>query len=115
MLDGGIGVELVEGLALLEVVGLLGLDEAGGLGRDEGLDAVGLDDTADIGVGKDGTGEEVSLLHGGSLVSSSEDSVELLEGSLGPDDEASQVTSRGQEQQVQGVHVGNLNTSQISK
>jgi len=115
VLNSSVRVELVESLGLFEVVGLLGLDETGGLSRDEGLDRVGLDDTSDIGVGKDGTGEEVSLLDCGSLVSSSEDSVELLEGGLGPDHETSQVTSGGQEQQVQGVHVGNLNTSQISE
>jgi hypothetical protein len=112
---GGIGVELVQGLGVLQVVGLPEANETLGLGGDEGLDVVGLDHTANIGVGEDGTGEEVSVLHSGGLVSSSEDSVELLESGLGPDNESAKVTSRGELQEVQGRDTSNLNTSQISE
>ena len=99
---------------MLQVVGLPEADESLGLGGDEGLDAVGLDDTANVGVGEDGTGEEVSILDGGGLVRSSEDSVELIEGSLSPDDETTKVTTRGKEQEVQGTDTSHLDTSQIS-
>lgn len=111
---GGEGVELGQSPGVLEVVGLPEADETLGLDVDESLDAVGLDHAANIGVGEDGTGEEVSILHGGRLVGSSEDGVQLLESGLSPDDKAAEVTSRGEEQQVQGRHTSHLNTSQIS-
>jgi len=100
---------------VLQVVGLPEANETLGLVVDESLDAVRLDDAADVRVGEDGTGEEVSVLDSGGLVSSSEDSVELLEGGLSPYDEATKVTSRGKEQEVQCGHTSNLNTSQVSE
>jgi len=110
-----IGVELAQGLGVLQVVGLPEASETLGLGVHKGLDTVCLDHTTNIRVSDDGTGEEVSILHGGGLVRSSEDGVELFKGSLGPDDEATKVTSRGEEQEVQGRNTSNLNTSQISE
>jgi len=110
-----VGVELEHGLGVLQVIGPPEANEALRLAGDKGLDTVGLDDTANIRVGDDGTGEEVAILEGGGLVSCSEDGVELVESSLSPDDEATKVTSGGKEQEVQGRNASHLNTSQISE
>lgn len=64
---------------VLQVVGSPEANETRWLAVNEGLNTVRLDDTANIRVGNDGTGEEVAILDGGGLVRSSEDSVELLE------------------------------------
>jgi len=112
---GSVGVELAQSQGVLQVVGLPEANETLGLVVNEGLNAVGLDDTANIGVGEDGTGEEVAMLDGGRFVRSSEDSVQLLKRSLSPDDETTEVTTRSKEQEVQGRNTGDLNTSQISE
>jgi hypothetical protein len=109
-----VGVELAHGFHVLQVIGLLEANETLGLFIHDGLDTVRLNYAANIGVGEDGTGEEVSVLDSGGLVGSSEDSVELLEGGLSPNDETAEVTSRCKEQEVQGRYTSNLNTSQIS-
>lgn len=89
--------------------------ETWNLGVHEGLDTVSLDHTTNIWVGEDGSREEISTLEGGGLVRSSEDGVELLECGLGPDNETTKVTARGEEQEVQGSDASHLNTSQISE
>jgi len=108
-------VELAHGLVVGQVVRLPEANETFGLVVDKSLDTVGLDNTANIRIGEDGTGEEVSILDSGGLVSSSEYGVELLEGGLSPDDEATKVTSRGKEQEIQSRHTSDLNASQVSE
>jgi len=71
-------------------------DEASRLGVYDGLNAIRLNDAANVRIGEDGTREEVALLESGRLVSCAKDNVELVEGVLGPDDEATQVSSWSQ-------------------
>jgi len=112
---GGKRVDSGHSPLVLNVVGLVHLLVVGLLVHYSALDGVGHEHTTNIGVREDGAGEEVSRLDRGGLVSSSEDGVELVEGSLGPDDESANVTSRGEVEEVQLVNVGDTDTSQISE
>jgi len=113
--EAGMGVDSGHGLLVLEVVGSVHLGGVGLLVDYSALNGVGHEDTTNIRVGEDGTGEEVSVLDSGGLVSGSEDGVQLLEGSLSPDDESANMTSRGKVEEVQLVDVGNTDTGQISE
>ncbi len=62
-----------------------------------------VDETGEVAVGHDGAGQQVALLDGAWLGGSAEDAVQLVEGRLGPDAEAAQVTTRGQLQGQQGT------------
>jgi hypothetical protein len=67
----------------------------------DALDLVTVDDAGEVGVGHDGAGQLVSLLGGGGLVVGAVDGVQLVKGTLCPDDKPSKVTSGGQLKKVQ--------------
>lgn len=79
------------------------------------MDLVGVDDSGDVGVGHlmDGKGPSFLLLAG--LGVGSEDVVEFLEGTLGPYDESSNVTSGGQLEKVESADVSDLNSGNVSQ
>jgi len=89
-------IDPAHGIGVLEEVDALFWDEASRLGVYDGLNAIRLNDAANVRIGEDGTREEVALLESGRLVSCAKDNVELVEGVLGPDDEATQVSSWSQ-------------------
>jgi len=112
----GVGVELDQESEVLEWVLLVGVDLLlGDLVSENGLDFIGVDDSGNIGVGEDGSGELVVDLLGGSLLVSSVDLVESLESVGSPNDESSKVTSWGELQQVQSGNAGKFNTGQVSE
>jgi hypothetical protein len=89
---------ILEGV-LLSVVDLL----LRNLVSEDGLNFIRVDDSGNIGIGQDGSGQsEVDLL-GRFLLVGSVDGIELLEGSLGPDDESSQMTSGGQLEEIESA------------
>lgn len=92
----------------------LGLGIALGRAQDA-LDFGAVDQTAQVGLGDDIGGQEEVLLEGGGLGGGAVDLVEGLEGGRGPDDEAAEVTTGGQLQQVQGVDGRGLDTSQVAE
>lgn len=108
----GVGVEGIHGMLVLE--GVLLLDLVGGLGGllvpDGRLDFVRVDDSGEVRVGdlvvRDGP------VAGGSLVSSV-DAVELLESTLSPDDESSDVSSGGELEEVESGDVDGLDTGDV--
>lgn len=115
LLDGaalegsGVGVQVEEGLVVDE--GVLAVNRAlvGLLGAEMGLDLGGVDDAAQVGVGDGGTGDdETRLLLG-------EDVVESGEGRLGPDEEATNVTSGGELEEVETVDVGDLEAGNVAE
>jgi ribosomal protein S3 len=57
----------------------------------------------------------VVRLRGGLAVSSAEQRVQLLERTLRPDDEAAHVATRRQLQQVQAVHIRELDARQVAE
>jgi hypothetical protein len=115
----GEGVEAEAKTAVAHAVG--GLGEGGRLlglellGLEGAADFLGADDAGDVGVGDGGGGEEEALLDGGLLGEGAEDLVELLEGALGPDDEATEVTAGGEVEEVQGVDVGGVEAVDVAE
>jgi hypothetical protein len=79
-----------------------------------GLDLVGVDDSGEVSAVHDVAVEDIAtLLDVGSAVVA-EDSIECLEGIFGPDDEAAEVTTRGELEEVNSVHVDKVNTGEVS-
>lgn len=116
---GSVWVQAEEDLLVAERVLLL---DGGALGAgitlggaDNGLDFGGVDETANVSLGDDGGWEEEVLLErrggGGGAV----DSVEGLEGGGGPDDETSEVATRCELEEVQGVDGRGLDTGDVAE
>ena len=105
---GGVGVELLEGLGVVEGVLLAEPAAVGALGGvDHGLDLVGVDDTGEVGVDHGGRGDALAVL--------SVDGVEGLEGALGPDAEAAHVSSGGELEEVEAVDVAELDAGEVAE
>ena len=105
---GGVGVELLEGLDVVERVLLAEPAAVGTLGGvDHGLDLVGVDDTGEVGVDHGGRGDALAVL--------SVDGVEGLEGALGPDAEAAHVSSGGELEEVEAVDVAELDAGEVAE
>jgi len=114
----GVGVEAEENGLVDKGVLLLGpgalLDLLAG-GADDRLDLSAVDEAGDVRVADLGGGEDVVLLVEGLLVEGAEDIVEEGEGTLGPDDEATEVTTRGELEEVQAADVDELNTGKVAE
>mmetsp|Transcript_31046 Transcript_31046/g.57367 ORF Transcript_31046/g.57367 Transcript_31046/m.57367 type:complete len:430 (-) Transcript_31046:19-1308(-) len=112
----GVRVELDEGTEVGERVLLVDVEAlAVLLGAEDVLDLAGVDETAEVSVGHDRAGEAVVNLLGGVLLVRAVESVELLEGTLGPDDEAAEVSARGDLEEVQAVDVADLKTGEVAE
>jgi len=115
----GEGVEAEAEAAVAHAVA--GLGEGGGLlggellGGEGAADFLGADDAGDVVVGDHGGGEDEATLDLGLLGEGAEDLVELLEGGLGPDDEAAEVTTGGEVEEVQGVDVGGVEAVDVAE
>lgn len=81
---------------------------------EDGLDLFAVDDASDVGVGDAGSGEEVILLEGSSLLRRAIEGIELLEGTLSPDDKAAEVTTGGEGEEVEAAHIDELNTGDVA-
>lgn len=84
-------------------------------GADDGLDFGGVDETSDISLGDNGGWEEEVLLEGGWGGGGAVDLIESLEGGGGPDNEASEVSTWGELEEVQGEDRGSLNTGNVAE
>lgn len=105
---GGVGVELLEGLDVVEGVLLAEEAAVGALGGvDHGLDLVGVDDTGEVGVDHGGRGDALAVL--------TVDGVEGLEGGLGPDAEAAHVSTGGELEEVEAVDVAELDAGEVAE
>lgn len=113
--NGEVGVQPVAELLVLEWVLLLALDVVGVLDSlDDGLDFVGVDDSADISVAQDGSVEGVVLLLNTVFAVGAEDLVQSLESGLGPDDQATEGTTWGELFKVESVDVADFNAWDVS-
>jgi len=112
----GIGVELHHDTEVVQRVLLAGQGDGSRLLGAEGrLDFVRVDDAANLGIGEDGAGKSVlDLVVSGALVGTI-DGVKLLEGIRGPDDEATNVASRGKAEEVESVDVGKLDAGNVAE
>jgi len=100
----------------LEGVSLLGKSNLdGGHWAQHGLDLIGVDDTGQVSVGHERTRQVEAVLEFGALLVCAEDGVQLLEGTLGPDDESAQVATRSQVQERQVINQSELNTRKVSE
>ena len=79
-----------------------------------GLDLVGVDDSGEVSAVHDVAVEDIATLFDVSSAVVAEDTVECLEGILGPDDEATEVTTRGELEEVKSVNVDEVNTGEVS-
>ena len=105
---------LVAERVLLLNVGALGASLALG-STEDGLDFRRVDETGQISVGDNVLGKEVVLLEGGRGGARAEDLVEGLESGGGPDNEATEVTTRGELEEVEGEDGGGLNTGDVAE
>lgn len=109
------GVESVHEGAVLKRVLLGDVLDVGGLDLSElGLDLVGVDDSGEVSAVHHVSVEDIATLFdvGSSVVT--EDTVEGLEGLLGPDDESAEVTTRGELEEVKSVNVDEVDTWEVS-
>lgn len=116
---GGVRVEAEEDLLVAERVllldeGTLGAGLTLGL-AEHGLDFGRVDDTGDVGVGKDVGGEEEVLLESRGSSGSTVNFVQSSESRGGPDNEATEVTTGGELEEVEGVDGGCLDTGDVAE
>lgn len=116
---GGVRVEAEKDLLVAERVLLLDEGTLGAgltLGLTEyGLDFRRVDDTGNVGVGKDVGGEEEVLLKSRSSSCSTVNLVQSSKSSRGPDNEATKVATGGELEEVEGVDGGGLNTGDVAE
>jgi len=79
-----------------------------------GLNLVRVDDSGEIGAGHHASVELVAGLLDRLLSVGTEDLVEVLEGVGGEDDEAAEVTTGGELEQVKSVDVAHINTGEVT-
>lgn len=109
------GVESVHEGAVLQRVLLGDVLHDGGLHLAElGLDLVGVDDSGEVSAVHHVSVEDVSTLFNVGSAVVSEDTVECLEGVLGPDDESAEVTTGGELKEVKSVNVDEVDTGEVS-
>jgi len=115
----GIGVEAEHDLLVAQRVLLLDVDALGAglaLGSAEnGLDFGRVDQAGQIGVGNQVGRQEVVLLESRGAGGGAVDLVKGLEGGGGPDDEAAEVTTGGELEEVEGEDGGGLNTGDVAE
>jgi len=80
-----------------------------------GLNFIRVDDTGNISVGHNGVGKSEVALNVRLLVQGSEDLVQLLESSLGPDDETSQMSSGSELEERKAINVGNVQSDNVAE
>lgn len=116
---GGIRVQAKHDLLVLKRVLLLDSRSAGdslALGSVErALDFRAVDQTSKIGLRDNVGGEEEVTLVGRGLGGGTVDLVKGLEGSRGPDDEAAEVTTRGELEEVKSGDGRGLDTSDVAE
>lgn len=88
---------------------------SGYLLSEDRLDFIRVDDSLEVRVGHEGSGQLVVALLGGSLSVGAVDAVELFEGISGPDAESTEVTSRGQLQEVESGDRDQFNSGKVAE
>jgi len=115
----GVGVEAEHDLLVAQRVLLLDVDALGAglaLGSAEnGLDFGRVDQAGQIGVGNQVAGQKVVPLESRGAGGGAVDLVEGLESGGGPDDEAAEVTTGGELEEVEGEDGGGLNTGDVAE
>lgn len=117
--DGGVGVEAEEDLLVAQRVLLLDGGAAGdGLalgGVERGLDLGAVDEAGEVGLGDDVAGEQEVALVGRGLGGGAVDLVERLEGGRGPDDEAAEVATGRELEEVERGDGAGLDAGDVAE
>ena len=117
--SGSVGVETEQNLLVAERVLLLDVGTLGAgltLGSaNNGLDFRRVDETGKVGGGNQVGGKEIVLLEGGGSGGGTVDLVKGLEGGGGPDDEATEVTTGGELEEVEGEDRRGLDTGDVAE
>lgn len=109
-------VELEKSAQVAEGVLLERSTRAGFLGwKNNALHFVAIDEAGQIRVGHDVTGQFVALLNCGCGFCGAKNIIQTGESGLGPDDEATEVTSWGQLQQVETIHRGDFDPGNVTE
>ncbi len=112
----GVGVQLQHGAQVAQRVLLERRARVVVLGRlDDGLDLVAVDDAVQVRVRHHAARNLEALLLRAGGVHRAEDAVQLGERALGPNAEAAHVAARRQLQQVQALHVRQLNARDVAE
>lgn len=115
----GVRVEAEKDLLVAERVLLLDVSALGNGaaldGAKDGLNFAGVDKLGNVGLGDRVGGEKEVLLEGRRLSGGAVDLVKSLEGGRGPDDETTEVTTRGKLEEVEGVDGGSLDTGDVAE
>ena len=111
-----VGVKSLHHLLVLErvLLGLVVLTDGSADLAERVLDLVGVDDTGQVSASHHVAVEAVSTLLDTLDAVSSEHLVECLEGVLGEDHEATEMTSGGQLEQVEAVHRAGVDTGHVA-
>jgi hypothetical protein len=104
---------VAERVLLLHVGALLDGTTLGG--AEDRLHFSGVDELDNVGLGNRVLGEKEVLLQGRGLGGGTVDLVKSLEGRRGPDDEATEVTTRGELEKVHGEDGASLNTGNVAE
>jgi hypothetical protein len=117
--SSGVRVEAEHDLLVAQRVlllhnGTLGASLALGSAQ-HGLDFRGVDQAGQIGVGNEVLGQDVVLLESSGGGGAAVDLVKGLEGGGGPDDEATEVATGGELEEVQGEDGRGLNTGDVAE
>ena len=96
---------------LLATARLLGVNS---LHAELGLDLVRVNDSGEVSAGHHGSTEGESGLADGGLSVGTEEGVELLESVLGEDNKSSDMTTRGELEEVQSGDVAGVDTGEVS-
>lgn len=111
---GGRVDSLHEGSVLERVLLALGGDISVLLLHAElGLDLIGVDDSGEVSARHHVSSELEAALGSGLLSVGAEDAVELGEGVLGEDDESSEVTTRGELEEIESGDVAGVDTGEV--
>jgi hypothetical protein len=114
--DSREGREGLEGRALAEGVHIAaGSAEVLALAAAHLLDLGGVDHTGDVSVLDHGHGQDEASLEGAALSRGAVHLLEALESTLRPDDEATEVATRGELEEVKEVDIGNVDTTDVAE
>jgi hypothetical protein len=115
--DSGVGVKSIHEFSVFEGIFLLDFvsNEVGGFGSDDGLDFIGVDDSGEVGIFHSVSLELVTSFFRGVLSDGSEESIQSLEGRLGPDAESSNLTTGGQLFKRKSVNIGDFDSGDVSE
>jgi hypothetical protein len=110
-------IQLKHDILILERISLLGEDNRGVLegGLHNRLDFIRIDDTGKVSVGHSTVRKMETFLQLGTSIIGSEERVELVKSTLGPDAESAEVSTRSELEEVEVVNRCHFNTREVSE